>query len=267
MDRADLKMRLAEVKITNTLGQAARGWREKIAQSRLEADIIDATSYLSASCDISERLMNIRLNITELPRCIRCNSSLEGQIWKSKLCYLSFCSKACHHAHVTEKRIETMLADGSKIAKATAAKSAKTQRMTGSLDRRIAAALATKRAAGQCVPEELMPEHRRYKREVRKVTSRQPLHTLPNYEKRGFVNDDGWHIDHMYSISEGFKNGVPPEIIGHIANLVMLPGALNVKKQGGCSITLKQLRQRVRSHRSSQPASPATSSDHLPARR
>lgn len=206
-------------------------------------------------------MLNIRLGITQLPMCERCESSLEGLIWVSKLCYRRFCSDACHNAHVTEKRVKTMMADGSKIAKLAAQKSVKTQRDRGSLERRITKSLETKRARGDCVPEHLIPAHRLYKARVRKVTSRQPLHLLPNFEKRGMIGRGGWHVDHMYSVAEGFKNCVPPEVVGHITNLVMMPGALNVKKQAVCTITLEQLEQRIRDHRSSEPGSPATSYD------
>ena len=262
MERSELIRTLASAKVTNTLGNTTRGWRQKLSLTGLEDEIIDTTAYLSASCDLSERLLNIRLGITKLPRCELCQASLEGQIWMSKLCYRRFCSKSCHHAYVTEKRVDTMTAKGSKIAKAAAAKSVATQRSNGSLERRIIAALNTKRATGKCVPEDQIPEHRRYKQAVRKITSQQPVHLLPNFEKRGFTGAGGWHIDHRYSISEGFKNNIPPEIIGNIANLTMLPGALNVKKQGGCSITLEELRLLTHDLQSWQQVFPATSCDH-----
>lgn len=261
MNRSELVERLREARVIGAHGCTTRGWEERLTSSGLDEAVIASTCYLSDSCSLWERMLNIRLGITQLPTCERCGSGLEGSIWMSKLCYRRFCSDACHHAYVTEKRVRTMTADGSRIAKLTAQKSVKTQRERGSLERRIARALQTKRARGDCVPEHLVPEHRRYKARVRKVTSRQPLHLLPNFEKRGMIGSGGWHVDHMYSVAEGFRNGVPPEVVGHIANLVMMPGALNVKKQASCTITLEQLEQRIRDHRSSQQASPATSCD------
>ena len=259
MDRPELVERLREAKVIGSHGCTTRGWEERLQMSGLVEKVVATTAYLSDGCSLWERMLNIRLGITQLPTCERCGSSLEGSIWMSKLCYRRFCSDTCHHAHVTEKRVKTMMADRSKIARLTAQKAVKTQRDRGSLERRIAQSLETKRARGDCVPEHLIPAHRRYKAQVRKVTSRQPLHLLPNFEKRGMIGKGGWHVDHMYSVAEGFRNGVAPEVVGHISNLVMMPGALNVKKQAACTITLEQLEQRIRDHRSSEPGSQATS--------
>jgi len=71
----------------------------------------------------------------------------------------------------------------------------------------------------------------KYKNEVWRVTNSQPLHLLENYDKRGASGQDGaYQIDHMYSVLKGFKNAVPPTLIGHIDNLQMLPWLDNVKK-------------------------------------
>lgn len=49
------------------------------------------------------------------------------------------------------------------------------------------------------------------------------------------------HIDHIYSIKQGYMDGVDPEIIGHITNLRMLSGSKNSAKKSRCDKTLKQL--------------------------
>lgn len=49
------------------------------------------------------------------------------------------------------------------------------------------------------------------------------------------------HLDHIYSISEGFKNSVPPEIIGHWTNLQLLPKLSNSSKGAKCFKTIEQL--------------------------
>jgi hypothetical protein len=49
------------------------------------------------------------------------------------------------------------------------------------------------------------------------------------------------HLDHIYSISEGFKNNVPPEIIGHWTNLRLIPKKENSSKGSGCHKTLEKL--------------------------
>lgn len=50
-----------------------------------------------------------------------------------------------------------------------------------------------------------------------------------------------WHLDHIYSISEGFKNNIPPEIIGHWTNLRLIPKIENSSKGANCHKTKEQL--------------------------
>jgi hypothetical protein len=51
----------------------------------------------------------------------------------------------------------------------------------------------------------------------------------------------GYHLDHKYSIAEGFKNKVPPEVIGSIYNLEFIPCNANTRKGTKCSIKLEEL--------------------------
>lgn len=57
------------------------------------------------------------------------------------------------------------------------------------------------------------------------------------------------HIDHMYSIADGWKHGVQPEIVGHLANLRFLDSKSNQSKSSSSSITKKQLLNRYRKYR------------------
>lgn len=68
------------------------------------------------------------------------------------------------------------------------------------------------------------------------------LNKIENINKRGPVELDGaYHLDHMYSIAEGYKNNVSPELIGCVENLKMIPAKENIKKQAKCSQTLEEL--------------------------
>jgi hypothetical protein len=49
------------------------------------------------------------------------------------------------------------------------------------------------------------------------------------------------HLDHIYSICEGFKNNIQPEIIGHWTNLRLIPKIENSSKGSDCHKTLDQL--------------------------
>ena len=77
-----------------------------------------------------------------------------------------------------------------------------------------------------------------YKREVVDITARQDLSKLKNIELRGI---NAYHLDHKFSIYEGFKQNIPPFIIGNICNLEMLHYKENISKKTACSISLEEL--------------------------
>ena len=89
---------------------------------------------------------------------------------------------------------------------------------------------------------ENIPVYRRYRSDVNKITNKQPIKNLKNFEKRGVSGVEGaYQLDHKYSISEGFKQGIKPEIIGNIINLEFIPWKHNSVKGSNCSITENEL--------------------------
>lgn len=88
-------------------------------------------------------------------------------------------------------------------------------------------------------------EYQKYRAEVNKITYKQNLKTLRNYEKRGnFL----MHLDHMYSAKHGFLNNISTEIIGHISNLRMIPWKENLSKNCKSYITLEELEHRIKNN-------------------
>ena len=81
-------------------------------------------------------------------------------------------------------------------------------------------------------------DYDRYARIVWKYTRKQDLNSLDNFDKRGVLS---YHIDHKFSIFEGFKQGILPQIIGDISNLEMLYYKDNVRKKAKCSKTKELL--------------------------
>lgn len=75
------------------------------------------------------------------------------------------------------------------------------------------------------------------------------IEQLPNFDKRGHSNKGMYHLDHNYSIIEGFKNNISPEIIGHICNLEMIIGRNNIAKGRKCSITLEDLNESINNYK------------------
>ena len=87
-----------------------------------------------------------------------------------------------------------------------------------------------------------LPEQEKYRREVISLTNKQPINLLENYENRGVSGkNDAYHLDHKYSILEGFKNNIKPEIIASLKNLVFISWRDNVVKRTKCSITKEEL--------------------------
>lgn len=81
-----------------------------------------------------------------------------------------------------------------------------------------------------------LPEFQDYRRKVDHFTRMQLIEQLANYEKRG-----EYHLDHKFSVAEGFRQGIPPEVIGNIVNLEFIPAIENVRKQSNCSIDKEAL--------------------------
>lgn len=70
------------------------------------------------------------------------------------------------------------------------------------------------------------------------ITEENDLTVLKNHDKRGFRK---YHLDHIYSIAEGFRNNVPPEAIGHIDNLRFIHYRKNLKKRDTVDDSSKKL--------------------------
>lgn len=101
----------------------------------------------------------------------------------------------------------------------------------------------TKESRGTWLPLSQKSKYEKYRHFVWKETNKN-IHLL-NFDKlkrgRAKTGKDNFQIDHKFSIIEGFKKNVPPEIIGHIANLDFIHWKDNIQKRRKCSITLKEL--------------------------
>jgi len=88
----------------------------------------------------------------------------------------------------------------------------------------------------------LQPEYKKYKSKVIKITNQQPIQLLENFKKRGNSSKkNAYHLDHKFSIVEGFKQGIDPDVIGDISNLEFIPWRENISKGFRCSITIEEL--------------------------
>lgn len=77
-----------------------------------------------------------------------------------------------------------------------------------------------------------LSEWKLYSRIVRMLTNKEPIHLLENIEKRGSViHDNAYHLDHIVSITDGFKYKIFPDLIASISNLKMIPAIDNIRKK------------------------------------
>jgi hypothetical protein len=97
-----------------------------------------------------------------------------------------------------------------------------------------------KEESGYIVPLELKSSWELYKYNVWKYTNIQNVENLQHHDKRGRAGIKGaYNLDHKISIKYGFDNSIPPEIIGDIDNLQMLPWEENYSKGTNCYSKIK----------------------------
>lgn len=95
---------------------------------------------------------------------------------------------------------------------------------------------------GIWIEKDIIDDFKKYKSLVNRYTDKSLLFygdLVENLELRSRE----FQLDHKYSMKMGFINDIPPEIIGSIVNLEILPAKLNNSKKEKCSITKKQLLQ------------------------
>jgi|SaaInlStandDraft_4_1057021.scaffolds.fasta_scaffold03034_3 hypothetical protein len=88
------------------------------------------------------------------------------------------------------------------------------------------------------VDSHLFTDYELYSMKVRKLTEKNDLSILPNHDKRG---RNTYHLDHKFSILEGFKQNASEYIIASIHNLEFIPATDNIIKSDKCSIKLETL--------------------------
>lgn len=97
---------------------------------------------------------------------------------------------------------------------------------------------------GQITPEEKLSEYKKYKKKVQNMTHKNKVLLFKawdgyDYYDGEYIGDNfkyKWYepcypnVDHKYSIMNGFKCGINPEIISNIDNLCITKRSNNMKK-------------------------------------
>lgn len=98
----------------------------------------------------------------------------------------------------------------------------------------------TKQQRGLITLDEDRNDFKHYKNLIHWLTKRNSHHLNTMLTGRAGT-EDAMQIDHMFSIFNGFKNGVSPFLLGSKFNLQLLPWKDNLEKSTNCSLTLEDL--------------------------
>lgn len=101
--------------------------------------------------------------------------------------------------------------------------------------------LSTKIRKGDIRSPDQMSEFEAYKRNVWKISNQQYKLYKDIINPEGLPRSLKYHLDHKYSIQQGWQNNVPAEIIGGYKNLQILEGKKNRQKGNRCDITLEEI--------------------------
>jgi hypothetical protein len=86
-----------------------------------------------------------------------------------------------------------------------------------------------------------IPEYEKYRKQVWKISNQQFVEHYCKINPEDIKRGPKYHLDHKYSIQQGWQNIVLPEIIGGWKNLQLLPAKQNQSKSNKCSVLLEEI--------------------------
>lgn len=234
----------------------------------------DLTNFLPKDSSRYERLYNVANNLTHRSKCNICGCPTK---FLGGHAYSKWCTEKCKNEFfkikntkinpetgisINQQRGRTSASKRNKINPITGLTFYKESGKRGSIKRKKINPLTglsnyeevfsksaskirnSKEKSGRWIPLDKKSDYELYKRSVRMVMSKMPWQNLPNAHLQGRAdknNLNAHHLDHKFSMKEGFIRNIPPFIIGHISNLRFIPWKENVKKCFKCSITEQEL--------------------------
>lgn len=101
--------------------------------------------------------------------------------------------------------------------------------------------IGCKICSGYKLPDEQISKYKLYRSKVWSESNKSYRKFFTLINPKNLIRSRSIHLDHKFSILEGFKNEVDPKIIGHCYNLQMLTSTENRSKWDKSSITLEEL--------------------------
>lgn len=240
----DLKERLEQIMNNDiTCNKSATKYLYK-RNPEIWQEVLNLTQFLPPDAKAKRRIWHIMNDVWEIPKCPITN--LEVKWWDNR--YLGTANTSARTTllnkqgklqnqseAVNEKRKQTQL------RKIRDNEVVPYEDRTVDMKQYVPKILATKVEKGMITPIHLKTEREIYQYYVKEATKEswnRHFDTInPNRVPRG--ND--YHLDHIYSIHQGFIDGIPPYIIAHWTNLRMLTHSENESKQTRCDKSIDQL--------------------------
>jgi len=107
--------------------------------------------------------------------------------------------------------------------------------------------IETKIKKGIATPKESKSAWDLYREKVENITVKNWKKYHDKINPNNLLRGQEYELDHKFSKTMGFLNNIPPEIIGHYANLELITKNKNRSKRIKCSITITELYEAIKS--------------------
>lgn len=84
-------------------------------------------------------------------------------------------------------------------------------------------------------------EYEKYRKDVWKISNRQFNEHYYKINPDNIKRGPNYHLDHKYSIQQGWQNNIAPHIIGGWKNLQLLPAKQNRQKSNKCTVLIDDI--------------------------
>jgi hypothetical protein len=220
------------------------GWWFKKYQPDLYEQILSQTDHLSPK-SFTDRLYCYANGITQRPKCKMCDNDVTYHIGKKA--HHDYCSNRCS----MKDMISLIGVENSSQLPSVNAKKKQTYRARYGVDHYNQTTASKKNNANKARKRwekfwEGVPHESKYQ-----YTERVGYLTDRNYRRyKDILDPQGlrshqWHLDHVFSKSDGFRYNVDPVVVAHPANLRIISASANSSKNFRSEISLQVLLERI----------------------
>ena len=211
-----------------------RKWFIKTNRPTLFQSIINVSANIDAP-SFNEQLYCYVTGTTERPKCKLCDKNVKFGLG-SRFEYLTFCSNKC-----AIKDMPNLLG----VENPSKLQSVKDKKKQKSLEKYGVDNVSKSTEIKQELKKKRFNFWKNYYSSkeftVDGLTKTQYRHRCQQYANTQYnrfkdiidplgLRSKEWHLDHIYSVSDGFKNGVPYNILSDISNLRLISAQENLKK-------------------------------------